>query len=181
MDLTGLIPPPSPFTLSIPGLDYQNAWVDVTGIYGWEHVEVVPAFAGYARYPSWIIQDWIAVPIELRGSRGPDSETSLRNHRREYVDVMTKVDPEVVKATFDSFVFRTVEKAIHYAHLHLPFVYCLSYLADRKPRLSRRVEGIMGRLTITGENYAVGSGGPDTPDRPCFLSNHPTRPCIIER
>lgn len=52
------------FFLSLPEFGGGNVLVDhggnVTGFVGWEKVMILPKAMGYARYPEWIIKDWIS-------------------------------------------------------------------------------------------------------------------------
>lgn len=52
------------FFLSLPEFGGGNVLVDdggnVTGFVGWKNVMILPKAMGYARYPEWIIKDWIS-------------------------------------------------------------------------------------------------------------------------
>lgn len=52
------------FFLSLPEFGGGNVLVDhggnVTGFVGWDKVMILPKEIGYARYPEWIIKDWIS-------------------------------------------------------------------------------------------------------------------------
>lgn len=132
--LAGIIPHHTfdgpPFALSVPGLDLHNVWVDdqgyVVGIYGWDRVEVVPVEAGYARYPPWITGDWVVGHGVSPGSRGLDSDASLAQYRREYLDLMTGIDPEVAKATRNSHIFAALEMAIDVEFVRLDYTHRLA-------------------------------------------------------
>lgn len=62
--LVDLGPATQHFFLSLPGFGGGNVLVDhdgnVTGFVGWEKVMIMPKAMGYARYPKWIIKDWIS-------------------------------------------------------------------------------------------------------------------------
>lgn len=62
--LVDLGPATQHFFLSLPEFGGGNVLVDhdgnVTGFVGWEKVMIMPKAMGYARYPKWIIKDWIS-------------------------------------------------------------------------------------------------------------------------
>lgn len=62
--LVDLDPATHNFFLSLPGFRGGNVLADrngnVTGFVGWEKVMIMPKAMGYARYPEWIIKDWIS-------------------------------------------------------------------------------------------------------------------------
>lgn len=76
------------FVLSVPDLDSQNILVDgddnVTGIIDWDHVQTLPRFIGYCRFPSWITRDWDPLmygwPIMKESENSPEELQRYREH-----------------------------------------------------------------------------------------------------
>lgn len=81
--------PNDAFVLSVPDFDSQNILVDdegnVTGIIDWDHVQTMPRWVGYTRYPSWITRDWD--PLMYGWPKMKESENSpeeLERYRAHY-------------------------------------------------------------------------------------------------
>ena len=76
-----------PFVLSSPNYDCQNIFVDqesnVTGLIGWDDLTIGPRQSGFARYPSWITQDWNPFYYGYRPPNGPHI-TELSDNDSEF-------------------------------------------------------------------------------------------------
>lgn len=81
--------PAEGFVLSVPDFDSQNILVDdegnVTGIIDWDHVQTMPRWVGYSRYPGWVTRDWD--PLMYGWPEMKESENSpeeLEQYREHY-------------------------------------------------------------------------------------------------
>lgn len=81
------------FVLAAPDFESQNIMIDeqgnVTGLIDWEHVQTMPRFFGYARFPGWITRDWdplvYGYPLFKDRENSPDE---LKRYRARYKTAM---------------------------------------------------------------------------------------------
>ena len=80
------------FVLTAPDFDSQNFMIDergnLAGIIDWDHVQTMPRFLGYCRYPEWISRDCDPIRYEYPSNANEDSPEQLRRYRRQYAAEM---------------------------------------------------------------------------------------------
>lgn len=83
------------FVLTAPDFDSQNFMIDergnLTGIIDWDHVQTMPRYLGYCRYPEWISRDCDPIRYEYPSNAAEDSPEQLRQYRRQYAAEMVRL------------------------------------------------------------------------------------------
>ncbi|MCJ1446002.1 MAG: hypothetical protein MMC23_006507 [Stictis urceolatum] len=93
--MIAIIPPDSRggFVLTHPDFDKHNFMIledgTLSGILDWDGVTSMPRGCGYARYPSWIVQDWNPfdyqwIDPDMNEDSIEDSRETLRGLRKSY-------------------------------------------------------------------------------------------------
>ncbi|MCJ1428828.1 hypothetical protein MMC29_006739 [Sticta canariensis] len=83
------------FVLTAPDFDSQNFMVDeqgnLTGIIDWDHVQTMPLFLGYCRYPEWITRDCDPLFYSYPSNAMEGSPDHLRQYRQYYAAEMVRL------------------------------------------------------------------------------------------
>ena len=83
------------FVLTAPDFDSQNFMVDeqgnLTGIIDWDHVQTMPLFLGYCRYPEWITRDGDPLFYSYPSNAMEGSPEQLRQYRQYYATEMVRL------------------------------------------------------------------------------------------
>lgn len=83
------------FVLTAPDFDSQNFMVDeqgnLTGIIDWDHVQTMPLFLGYCRYPEWITRDCDPLFYSYPSNAMEGSPEQLRQYRQHYAAEMARL------------------------------------------------------------------------------------------
>ena len=83
------------FVLTAPDFDSQNFMVDergnLTGIIDWDHVQTMPLFLGYCRYPEWITRDCDPLFYSYPSNATEGSPQQLRQYRQYYAAEMARL------------------------------------------------------------------------------------------
>lgn len=83
------------FVLTAPDFDSQNFMADeqgnLTGIIDWDHVQTMPLFLGYCRYPEWITRDCDPIFYYYPSNAMESSPEQLRQYRQYYAAEMVRL------------------------------------------------------------------------------------------
>lgn len=116
--LIDLEPTAHHFSLSFPEFGGRNVLVDcdgnVTAFTGWDKVMIVPKEMGYARYPEWIIKDWVPSqeksPIDDKnlggGSETIKPKTIPKIDRKSLTDAPLNSETEIETVKDSEGIFR---------------------------------------------------------------------------